>query len=159
MGKLLTKNDIDLLVRMYEEASHASWSEIHYMSREKRFDFNFHYFSNDIAVILNLFEGVSFHSTGIMYVSELANPVHHALARLDGCSLPEEAKLAREERKLMVRLLKSPLPTAIEYLSHESFDPADYRGRLQMGTTRTPVRPGNLSHIALVAAWRVKIGK
>lgn len=159
MGSLLNPRDIRLLRSMYEESYGAKWEHVHYMSTCKRFDFNYHFFANDVAIMLGLFEGVDFNSAGIMFMSDFANPLRHALKRLDEYALPDEAEVARKERKVMIGMLESPLSTAMGYLNHTSYDPALYRGLTSMGTPDSPVRPAHVSHMALVSSWRVRIGK
>lgn len=159
MEALLKQSDINLLKGMYEEAMHAKWPDLQYVSSTKHFDFNFHYYVDDIALILNVFHDTRFGHTGVMFVGDLANPVRHSLERLKGYAFKDEMVEARAEKKDLIKLLMGPLTDASETISYQSYDTHLYHGTNSMGTDLTPIRPPNVSYVALIAQWRLKIGK
>lgn len=152
METLLTKKDIDLLRDMYSKELGEPWEyRVGQAYQDCEGACSYYYYHDNISLLLSIFHGISFSSSGIMYVRDLSNPVKHSIERLSKSPFVSERKNSLQEKKALIYLFNSPLHVAVENMHHAPFySPAiaSYKLKLQ-----------RVSCVSLIAEWRIKIGK
>lgn len=151
MEPLLTKKDISLLKEMYSEKLGGPWDKVVGPASRTSEGLNYFYCHDPISLILNVFHDTSFSQAGIMFVKDLANPLEHSTKRLSRTLYVSEIEKSLRVVEELTSLLRSPLHVAAENIHHKP------SSQFMIHTLDNKFI--EFSFVALVATWRIKIGK
>lgn len=152
---MLKKKDIEKLKRAYLACVGGTIEDMLTLSEDPIYDYHHKW-----NLMVDIFKALD--SDVIMFVSDLA---HY----MDGDSIKNKIDVRfslgeelENERRTVVKLLKSPIEDMPTFVDHKSFPWENYLRfslKSELHNLNAPIRGSSVSFVAMLAFWRLEIQK